>query len=150
MALLKRIKSLFIGFALCCLVAPQVSAEMDPQIVVNQYIDALKSYQFEKAYVHVSKDMQQEMDQTQWSSVHREMFTGAEVTILSYQTSPAVYKESTAMVANWIVAKDKILNKDGAKEFEIYTLVKEGGEWRIDNQELLFEPEELELWFPKK
>ena len=145
----KRIKSLLITAVVCCFVSLQANAESDPQSVVDQYISALKSYQFEKAYKQVSKDMQQEMDQAQWSAVHKEMFTGAEVTILSYETSPAVYKEEKAIVPNWIVATDKILNKDGAKEFELYTLIKEGGEWRIDNQELLFGAEEIEPWFPK-
>lgn len=151
MVSLKGIKSILLGITLCYSVSMQAAnAVTDPREVVEQYINALKAYEFKTAYVLVSKDMRQEMGQAQWANVHKEMFTGADVKILSHQTFPAVYKDTKAIVPNWIIASDKILNKDGAKEFEIYTLVKEGDEWRIDNQELLFESEELDRWFPKK
>ena len=37
----------------------------------------------------------------------------------------------------------------GADEYELYTLVKENGEWKIDQQEIV-EKSEQSKWFTKK
>jgi hypothetical protein len=39
------------------------------------------------------------------------------------------------------------VNALGLTEYELYTLVKEGGAWKVDSQ-LLLEPAEVPTWFP--
>ena len=55
--------------------------------------------------------------------------------------------EDSAVVPNVLKAKDKF-NNQGSTEFELYTVIKADGGWKLDSQELLFEEADIRKWFP--
>ena len=69
--------------------------------------------------------------------------------IFKYEVFPGKVEGDTAKVPNILSSQDKFLNQLGADEYELYTLVKENGEWKIDQQEIV-EKSEQPKWFTKK
>src|SRR5262249_43919882 len=53
-----------------------------------------------------------------------------------------------ALVPNILESQDRFVNTLGLTEYELYTLVREDGRWKVDSQ-ILVEPAEQAKWFPK-
>jgi hypothetical protein len=126
---------------------------LGPRAAVHRYVSAMKDYQFESAYDLVTPGMTDARSKAEWSKLQLEFFVAGKVVILKSsirapQTAPNEADCSTrAVVPNVLVAKDRF-NNQGSTEFEIYTVVKVGDRWRIDEQETLIMDSDVEIWFP--
>ena len=52
-----------------------------------------------------------------------------------------------ALVPNVLHAKDRF-NNQGSVDFELYTVVNDGGTWKIESQETLIDEADIHRWFP--
>ena len=77
------------------------------------------------------------------------MMETADVKIFKFDVYPAKVEGETAKVPNILSSQDKFLNQLGADEYELYTLVKENGDWKIDQQEQVDKSDQPK-WFTKK
>ena len=68
--------------------------------------------------------------------------------IFSFTVYPGKVQGKTAQVPNILESQDKFINTLGLTEYELYTLVREDGAWRVD-QQLLVETPDVPTWFPK-
>jgi hypothetical protein len=72
----------------------------------------------------------------------------ADVKIFDTQVFPGKVEGEKAFVPNVLSSQDRFVNQLGLTEYELYTLVKEGGAWKVD-QQLIVEPPDVPKWFPK-
>jgi hypothetical protein len=136
----------------CVFVSPLLSAAGEPtrppDATLRQYLQALKDGKVEAAYDFISKGMRGAKSREDWTKEQREVGTLAEVKIFGFEVGSPKVDGSKAQVPNILRSQDKFINQMGLTEYELYTLVLEDGEWRID-QQLLVEPSDLPKWFPK-
>lgn len=125
------------------------AAEMTPEQVLRAYLDALKSGAFAEAYEHVSTAMRGGKDRAAWVEETKSFMTFADVKIFEFEVHPGRIEGDKARVPNVLESQDRFVNALGLTEYELYTLVREGGAWKVDSQ-LLLEPAQVEEWFPKK
>jgi hypothetical protein len=125
-----------------------------PQAAVENYVRSMKEKRFEDAYDVVTASMTDGKARDEWAAGQREMFELGEVEIGELDVrSPhrakknAFFCEDRALVPNVLNAKDRF-NNQGSAEFEVYTVIKDGGAWKLDSQETLFEEPEIREWFP--
>ena len=131
------------------LAANGVQAAMTPEDTVKTYLKAMKEQNFDEAYKYISKAMTGNKDVEAWAKEQKYIFQTGEVKIFKYQVFPGKVQEETAKVPNILSSQDKFLNQLGADEYELYTLVKEGGEWKVDQQEIVQKADQSE-WFPNQ
>lgn len=125
-----------------------------PRAVVRNYLTAMKDKRFEDAYQFVTASMTDGKPVAEWAEQQRKMFDIARVVINEIDVRSA-HRElknvfmcaATAKVPNVLHAGD-VLNNQGSTEFEIYSLVLDGGMWKIDSQETLFDEAMIHQWFP--
>jgi hypothetical protein len=129
-------------------VAPGYGAAT-PEETVKAYLAAMKDQKFDDAYKQVSKGMAANKDAEAWAKEQKYIFQTGEVKIFKYEVFPGKTEGDTAKVPNILSSQDKFLNQLGADEYELYTLVKENGDWKIDQQEIV-EKSEQPKWFTKK
>lgn len=129
-------------------VAPGYGAAT-PEETVKTYLTAMKDQKFDEAYKQISKGMAANKDAEAWAKEQKYIFQTGEVKIFKFEVFPGKMEGDTAKVPNILSSQDKFLNQLGADEYELYTLVKEGGEWKIDQQEIV-EKSEQSKWFTKK
>ena len=129
-------------------VAPSFAAST-PEETVKSYLAAMKEEKFGEAYKQISKGMAGNKDGEAWAKEQKYIFQTGEVKIFKYEVFPGKVEGETAKVPNILSSQDKFLNQNGAATNEIYTLVKENGEWKIDQQEIV-EKSEQSKWFTKK
>jgi hypothetical protein len=134
--------------ALLAVVAPLHAAGPTPEETVKQYLTAFKAGDFAAAYPLVTRAMAQNKPKEEWVKEQQWMMQMAEVKIFEFQIFPGKVEGDTAYVPNVLSSQDKFLNQLGVKEHELYTLLKEDGRWKI-NQQQIVEPTELGKWFPK-
>ena len=67
--------------------------------------------------------------------------------IFSYKVYPGKVEGNLARVPNILSSQDKFLNQLGVGEHELYTLIREDGRWKIDQQVLLDKADQAK-WFP--
>ena len=127
-----------------------------PEETLKQYLGALQNQQFEKAYDLVSKAMKTDRRTGQvktkdvWVKESQYINAFAEVKIFDFKIQPGKIESDKAMVPNILSSQDKFLNQLGVEEYELYTLVKEDGAWKVDQQQEVVEQAEMAKWFPKK
>ena len=126
-----------------------VLAASTPEETVKQYLGAMKDQKFDEAYKHISKGMAANKDAEAWAKEQKYIFQAGEVKIFKFEVFPGKVEGESAKVPNILSSQDKFLNQLGADEYELYTLVKEGGEWKIDQQEIV-EKSDQPKWFAKK
>jgi hypothetical protein len=126
-----------------------VHGETKPEDVVKQYLEALKTGKFADAYHHISKGMAGNKDAEAWAKEQKYIFQAGEVKIFKYDVYPGKIEGDVAKVPNILSSQDKFLNQLGADEYELYTLVKEGGDWKIDQQEIV-EKSDQPKWFTRQ
>jgi hypothetical protein len=124
-------------------------AASTPEETVKAYLGAMKDQKFDQAYKHISKGMAGNKDEEAWSKEQKYIFQTGEVKIFKFDVYPGKVDGDTAKVPNILSSQDKFLNQLGADEYELYTLVKENGEWKIDQQEIV-EKSDQSKWFTKK
>ncbi len=72
----------------------------------------------------------------------------ADVKIFDFTVGQGKVEGDKARVPNVLESQDRFANTLGLTEYELYTLVREDGRWKVDSQ-LLLEPAEVPTWFPK-
>ena len=118
-----------------------------PEDTVVRYLAALKDGKFETAYDVVSKAMQGGKSKDAWSKEQRAMSAFADVKIFEFKVQPGKVEGATARVPNVLSSQDRFINQMGLTEYELYTLLREEGAWKVDSQ-LLVETPDLPKWFP--
>ena len=126
-----------------------VLAAATPEETVKQYLKAMQDQKYDEAYKYVSKGMAGKKDQETWAKEQKYVMQSADVKIFKYEVFPAKIEGATAKVPNILSSQDKFLNQLGADEYELYTLVKEDGVWKIDQQEQV-EKSDQGKWFTKQ
>ncbi len=124
-------------------------AAATPEETVKAYLSAMKDQKFDDAYKQISKGMAANKDAEAWAKEQKYIFQTGEVKIFKFDVYPGKIEGDTAKVPNILSSQDKFLNQLGADEYELYTLVKENGEWKIDQQEIV-EKSDQSKWFTKK
>ena len=125
-----------------------------PRRAVQDYLAAMKDERFDDAYEFVTASMTDNLAVAEWAGQQSTVFKMGKVVINKIDVRRG-YRElenvfmcaATAKVSNVLHASD-ILNNQGSSEFEIYTLVMDGGDWKIDSQETLFDDAMIRQWFP--
>jgi Domain of unknown function (DUF4878) len=120
-----------------------------PEETVKQYLTAVKGNDFNTAYPLVTRDMAQNKSKDEWVKEQQWVMQMAEVKIFDFQVYPGKIEGDKAYVPNVLNSQDKFLNQLGVVEHELYTLVKEDGRWKI-NQQQIVENTDLAKWFPKE
>jgi hypothetical protein len=119
-----------------------------PEDVLRRYLTALKAEKFDDAYDLVSKAMRQGKDKEQYVKESKAMMGFADVKIFDFTVYPGKTEGEKAQVPNILESQDRFVNTLGLTEYELYTLVREDGGWKVDSQ-ILIEPAEQAKWFPK-
>jgi len=129
---------------------PAFAAEtLSPEDTVKRYLGALKAGNFDQAYDLVSKAMRQGKDREVWVKEQKTGMSFADVKIFDFDVYPGKIEGDVAHVPNVLSSQDRFVNQLGLTEYELYTLVKEDGTWRVDMQ-VIVEPGDVTKWFPPK
>jgi hypothetical protein len=130
--------------------APKTPAQtLDPGAVVTAYLTALKAGNFAAAYSYISKGMAQHKDRDAWAKEQQWTMQMSDAKIFDFHVYPGKVEGDRAQVPNILSSQDKFLNQLGVQEHELYTLIREDGQWKIDQQQLL-EKSEQRKWFPSQ
>jgi hypothetical protein len=124
-------------------------APLTPEETVRRYLGALKAGKFDEAYDLVSKAMRQGKDREVWVKEQKTGMSFADVKIFDFEVHPGKIEGDLAYVPNVLSSQDRFVNQLGLTEYELYTLVKEDGTWRVDRQ-VIVEPGDVSKWFPPK
>ncbi|MBI3768104.1 MAG: hypothetical protein HY271_06345 [Deltaproteobacteria bacterium] len=149
MTKLRTLVVLALASAAVIVITATVRAAGTPEDTVRQYLKAMQNQKYDEAYKEVSKAMAGGKDSEAWAKEQKYMMQSAEVKIFKFDVYPAKIDGSTAKVPNILSSQDKFLNQLGADEYELYTVIKENGDWRIDQQEQVDKSEQPK-WFTKK
>jgi hypothetical protein len=147
------LSSLGLVTVLCMAVVPPPAARADapltPEETVRRYLAGLKEGRFEDVYGLISKAMRQGKDREVWAKEQHAGMAFADVKIFDVDVYPAKVEGEKAFVPNVLQSQDRFVNQLGLTEYELYTLVKEDGAWKVD-QQVIVEPPDIPKWFPKK
>jgi hypothetical protein len=119
-----------------------------PEDTVRSYLGALKAGKFGEAYDLISKGMRQGKEREVWVKEQQALMAMADVKIFDFTVYPGRVEGEVARVPNVLSSQDRFVNTLGLTEHELYTLVREDGAWKID-QQIIVEPPEIPKWFPK-
>ena len=144
-----RAALLMVGAVLLAVTASSVRAAGTPEETVKAYLQAMKDQKFDDAYKQISKAMTGGKDAEAWAKEQKYIMQSGDVKIFKFDVYAAKIDGNTAKVPNILSSQDKFLNQLGADEYELYTVVKENGDWRIDQQEQVDKVDQ-EKWFTKK
>jgi hypothetical protein len=122
---------------------------LSPEETVRRYLGALKETNFSQAYDLVSKAMKQGKDREVWVKEQKTSMSFADVKIFDFDVYPGKVEGDVARVPNVLSSQDRFVNQLGLTEYELYTLVKEDGVWKVD-QQVIVEPGDVSKWFPPK
>jgi hypothetical protein len=123
-------------------------APTTPEETVRRYLQAMRDGKFSDAFDLVSRAMTQGKDREVWVKEQQSGMAFAEVKIFEFRVYPGKVEGEKAYVPNVLSSQDRFVNQLGLTEYELYTLVKEGGAWKVD-QQVLVEPPDIPKWFPK-
>jgi len=115
---------------------------LSPEETVRHYLQDVKAYEL------VSKAMRRGKDKEVWAKEQKAGMAFAEVKVFEFHVQPAKVDGDTARVPNVLSSQDRFVNQLGLTEYELYTLVKEDGRWKVDQQTLV-EPPDVPKWFPE-
>ena len=134
---------------LCVVTGATASAGEDqsPEDTLKAYLAAVKSMDFGTVYDLSTKAMVQGKDRETWTVEMKYLFQLSEAKIFEFKVFPAKVTEAKALVPNVLISQDKFLNQLAAPEYELYTLLREDGRWKIDRQTIV-DAGDLEKWFP--
>lgn len=120
-----------------------------PEDVLTRYLRALKDNKPDEAYELISKEMKGGKDKEVWVKEEKSLMSVADVKIFDFTVYPGKVQGDKAQVPNVLESQDKFVNTLGLTEHELYTLVRENGQWKVDSQ-ILLEAAEIAKWFPPK
>jgi len=123
------------------------AADPTPEEAVKAYLTALKKGDFKEAYHYVSSGMAQNKDQEEWAKEQQWVMQMSEAKIFDFKVFPGKTEGEKAWVPNLLSSQDKFLNQLGVEEHELYSLIREGGRWKVDQQQLVEGPDRNK-WFP--
>lgn len=130
------------------------SGDDGPKKAVIGYISAMKEHRFEDAYPFLTATMTDGKPVAEWAALQKKMFDLGGVAIgdvdvrdAKREMADAATCAPRAKVPNVLHAGD-VLNNQGSTEFEVYNVVLEGEQWKIDSQETLFDEPAIRQWFP--
>lgn len=134
---------------LALLGAPGVRAAEpgSPEDVLTKYLTALKAEKFEDAYPLISRAMRQGKSKEVYVKESKTFMAFADVKIFDFTVGKGKVEGDKAQVPNILESQDRFANTLGLTEYELYTLVREDGGWKVDSQ-LLLEPSQVAAWFP--
>ena len=127
--------------------AVAADAERSPEDTVKGYLKAMQDQKFPDAYDYVSSTLRGGKGREEWAKEQQYIVQVGEVKIFGYKVYKAEIVGDTAKVPNILKSQDKYLNQLGLDEHEVYTLVKEDGAWKID-QQMLVEGADKSEYFP--
>lgn len=122
---------------------------LTPEETVRRYLQATKDGKFDVAYDLVSSAMRGKKDREVWIKEQKAGMAFADVKIFEFTVYPGKIEGEKAQVPNILSSQDRFVNQLGLTEYELYTMVKENGAWKVD-QQLIVEPPDIPKWFPKK
>jgi len=129
---------------------PAFAAEtLSPEDTVKRYLGALKAGNFDQAYDLISKAMKQGKEREVWVKEQKSGMAFADVKIFEFTVYPGKIAGDVARVPDILSSQDRFVNQLGLTEYELYTLVKENGVWKVD-QQIIVEPPDVPKWFPDK
>jgi hypothetical protein len=111
-------------------------------------LQATKDGKFGEVYDLISKAMKRGKDREVWEREQRTGMAWAEVKIFEFEVYPGKVEGEKAFVPNVLSSQDRLVNQLGLTEHELYTLVKEDGAWKVDEQ-VIVEPADVPKWFSK-
>jgi hypothetical protein len=120
---------------------------LSPEDTVKHYLEALKAGNFAAAYDYISKAMTENKGRDAWAKEQQWTMQMSDAKIFDFHVYPGKVNGDTAQVPDVLSSQDKFLNQLGVPEYELYTLVREDGRWKVDRQQLLEKPEQSK-WFP--
>ena len=123
-------------------------AAMSPEDTIRRYLRDTKEGNFDDAYDLVSKAMRRGEDKEVWVKEQKAGMAFAEVKVFEFHVQPGKIDGDTARVPNVLSSQDRFVNQLGLTEYELYTLVKEDGRWKVDQQTIV-EPPDVPKWFPE-
>ncbi len=124
-------------------------ADLTPEQTVTRYLEALKAGNFAVAYDYISAAMAQHKSRDDWAKEQQWTMQMSDAKIFDFHVYPGKVEGAVARVPDLLSSQDKFLNQLGVQEHELYTLIKEDGRWKIDQQQLL-EKSEQGKWFPSQ
>ncbi len=133
--------------------ATECGDDSGPHAALDNYLKAMQSHNFNKAYEFVTARMTDGKSREDWAAQQKLFYEGGEVNILdidirkSQGTDDDASCAKKANVPNILKSRDKF-NNQGTTEFEVYQAVKEGEVWKVDSQETLFDAAGVQKWFP--
>lgn len=134
--------------------ASTCTEDPEPGKAVLAYLSAMKEKRFADAYDFVTARMTDGKPREEWAALQQKIFELGAVTLGNLDVRPARRERMNAFqcapsakVPNVLHAAD-VLNNQGSTEFEVYTVLKDGGKWRVDGQETLFGETAIRAWFP--
>ncbi len=113
------------------------AAQRSPEDTVRRYLSSIQEHRFAEAYDYVSSTLRGGKEREEWAKEQQYIVQMGEVKIFGFQVFDAVVADDKAKVPNILKSQDKYLNQLGLDEYEIYELIKEDEEWRIDQQTLV-------------
>jgi hypothetical protein len=117
-----------------------------PEETVTRYLEALKAGNLAGAYDYLSAAMVQHKSRDDWAKEQQWSLQMSDVKIFEFHVYPGKVEGDKAHVPDLLSSQDKFLNQLGLPEHELYTLIRENGRWKIDQQQLL-ERSEQGKWF---
>jgi len=127
--------------------ASPAASDRTPEETVRKYLEAMQQHRFEEAYDYVSSTLRGGKTREEWAKEQQYIVELGEVKIFGFKVYPAIISGDKAKVPNILKSQDKYLNQLGLDEYELYELIREDGEWRIDQQTLV-EGSERKEYFP--
>jgi len=125
------------------------AAAATPEQTVSRYLEALKAGNFAAAYDELSKGMTQGKSRDAWAKEQQWTMQMSDAKVFDFKVYPGKIDGDKAHVPDILSSQDKFLNQLGVPEHELYTLIREDGRWKIDQQQLL-EKSEQGKWFPSQ
>jgi hypothetical protein len=142
---------------LCCAIAlglglgqpmsPGAEEAGSPEDTLRTYLGAMKVLDFGTVYDLSSKASSQGKDRDTWATEMKYLFQLSDAKIFEYKIFPATVTDDKALVPNILTSQDKFLNQLAAPEYELYTVVREDGSWKVDHQTIV-DQKDLPKWFP--
>jgi hypothetical protein len=140
----------WIALAVALAVVPAFAGEtLSPEETVKRYLGALKAGNFDQVYDLISKAMKQGKEREVWVKEQKSGMAFADVKIFEFNVYPGKIEGDVAHVPDILSSQDRFVNQLGLTEYELYTLVKENGVWKVD-QQIIVEPPDVPKWFPDK
>lgn len=144
--MIRRLVPLVLGSVLLFATA-HADSTRGPEETVRGYLAAMQEHRFADAYDFVSSTLRAGKSREEWAKEQQYIVELGEVKIFSFKVFPAIVKGDKAKVPNILKSQDKYLNQLGLDEYELYELIREDGQWRIDQQTLV-EGADRKEYFP--